>query len=267
MEDKMKLTVLTENTTHTELAAEHGLSLYLEINGRKILFDMGQSNIFADNARRMNIDLSAVDTAVLSHGHYDHGGGIRTFLGINTHAPVYVSRDAFGAHYNGTAKYIGLDRSLQNESRLVPAAEVQPLGDGLTLYNMSDALYRHKIQPFGLMVGRDGRLVPEDFRHEQYLLMEENGRRILISGCSHRGIGNIMAWFHPDVLIGGFHFMKLDPTAEADQAMLDAAAEELLSYPAMYYTGHCTGEAQFAYLKAKMGDRLNYLHTGYSIEI
>jgi 7,8-dihydropterin-6-yl-methyl-4-(beta-D-ribofuranosyl)aminobenzene 5'-phosphate synthase len=69
------------------------------------------------------------------------------------------------------------------------------------------------------------------------------------------------------VLIGGFHFMKLDPTAEADQAMLDAAAEELLSYPAMYYTGHCTGEAQFAYLKAKMGDRLNYLHTGYSIEI
>jgi 7,8-dihydropterin-6-yl-methyl-4-(beta-D-ribofuranosyl)aminobenzene 5'-phosphate synthase len=49
--------------------------------------------------------------------------------------------------------------------------------------------------------------------------------------------------------------------------MLDAAAEELLSYPAMYYTGHCTGEAQFAYLKAKMGDRLNYLYTGYSIEI
>ena len=262
----MKLTVLTENTTHTELAAEHGLSLYLEVSGRKILFDMGQSNIFAHNARRLNIDLSAVDTAVLSHGHYDHGGGIRTFLEWNDHAPVYVSRTAFGAHYNGTAKYIGLDLALQTEPRLIPAAEIQPLGDGLTLYTMYDAPCRHAIQPFGLTVCREGRFVPENFCHEQYLLIEEQNRRILVSGCSHRGICNIMAWFCPDVLIGGFHFMKLDPTAEDDRAALDAAAEELLSYPAMYYTGHCTGEAQFAYLKAKMGERLEYLYTGRTLE-
>ncbi len=264
----MKLTVLTENTACApSLIAEHGLSLYIEANGRRILFDMGQSDAFAENARQLGVDLSKVDTAVLSHGHYDHGGGIRIFLQRNSHAPVYVSRAAFGAHYNGTAKYIGLDKMLRTEPRLIFAAEIQPLGDGLTLYNMSDAPYRHKIQPFGLMVGRDRRLVPEDFRHEQYLLLEEDGCRILISGCSHRGIGNIMAWFHPDVLIGGFHFMKLDPTAETDRSMLDAAAAELLSYPTMYYTGHCTGEEQFAYLKAKMGDRLADLHTGCIIEI
>ncbi len=263
----MKLTVLTENTTRTELAAEHGLSLHLEVNGRTILFDMGQSNIFADNARRLNIDLSNIDTAVLSHGHYDHGGGIRTFLDINKHAPVYISRDAFGAHYNGTSKYIGLNLALQNESRLIPAAEVQELGDGLTLYTMHDASYKHAIQPFGLTVCCEGQFVPEDFRHEQYLLIEENDRRILVSGCSHRGICNIMAWFQPDVLIGGFHFMKLDPETKEDHTALDVAAEELLSYPTMYYTGHCTGEAQFAYLKAKMGDRLEYLHTGRIVEI
>ncbi len=263
----MKLTVLTENTTYTELAAEHGLSLYLTVNGRKILFDMGQSAIFSDNARRLNIDLSGVDAAVLSHGHYDHGGGIRAFLDINKHAPVYISRDAFGAHYNGTSKYIGLDPALQKEPRLIPAAEVQPLGDGLTLYTMHDAPYKHAIQPFGLTVCCAGQFVPEDFRHEQYLLIEENGRRILVSGCSHRGICNIMAWFRPDVLIGGFHFMKLDPAEETARATLDAAAEELLSYPTMYYTGHCTGEAQFAYLKAKMGDRLENLYTGRIIEI
>ncbi|MBQ9083735.1 MAG: MBL fold metallo-hydrolase [Clostridia bacterium] len=264
----MKLTVLTENTTSApEMLAEHGLSLLLEVRGHSILFDMGQSDAFAVNARRLGLDLSAVDTAVLSHGHYDHGGGIRTFLAQNERAPVYVSRAAFGAHYNGMAKYIGLDPSLQYEPRLILADAVQTLGDGLTLYTVNDAPYRHPIRPFGLTVCRGGRFVPEDFCHEQYLLIEENGRRILVSGCSHKGIGNIMAWFRPDVLIGGFHFMKLDPAEEADRAMLDAAAEELLSYPTMYYTGHCTGEAQFAYLKTKMGERLEYLHTGRIVEI
>jgi 7,8-dihydropterin-6-yl-methyl-4-(beta-D-ribofuranosyl)aminobenzene 5'-phosphate synthase len=183
----------------------------------------------------------------------------------NDRAPVYLQKDAFLPHYHGEERYIGLDTDLEKESRVIRVSTSLRIDDEVSLHpcdwhvlpSLSGSLTEQT---------RDG-FIPDDFRHEQYLLMEENGRRILISGCSHRGIGNIMAWFHPDVLIGGFHFMKLDPTAEADQAMLDAAAEELLSYPAMYYTGHCTGEAQFAYLKAKMGDRLNYLHTGYSIEI
>ena len=77
----MKLWVLMENTACREdLAKEHGLSLYLQTGERHILFDAGQSGAFADNARAMGVDLEQVDTAVLSHGHYDHGGGLNRFL-------------------------------------------------------------------------------------------------------------------------------------------------------------------------------------------
>ena len=110
----MKLTVLAENTTcRNDLTAQHGLSLYLETADRKILFDMGQSDAFARNAEALGIDLSKVDFAVISHGHYDHGGGLETFLKINSNAQVYIHRLAFGEHYNGKEKYIGLKGGIE----------------------------------------------------------------------------------------------------------------------------------------------------------
>ena len=99
-----------------------------------------------------------------------------------------------------------------------------------------------------------------------YLLIKENGKRVLFSGCSHKGILNITEWFEPDVLIGGFHFMKLDPSTK-DADVLTAAADELLSYDAKYYTCHCTGIEQFEFLKRIMGDKLSYLSTGMKLEI
>ena len=84
----MKLTTLIENTTLSPaLTAEHGLSLYIETRGHKILFDMGQSPAFAENAETLGVDLSEIDLAILSHGHYDHGGGLATFLELNSTAP------------------------------------------------------------------------------------------------------------------------------------------------------------------------------------
>lgn len=259
----MKIVTLMENSaSRVGLRAEHGLSLYLETGNRRILFDAGQTDAFAANAKTLGVDLGAVDLAVLSHGHYDHGGGLEKFLEINSAAPVYVSREAFGEYHNASEKYIGLDQTLKNTGRIRFAEGAQILAEGITLHGPSDGL-PFEIQPFGLTVKRSGRFVPETFSHEQYLLAEENGKRILFSGCSHRGILNIMHRFRPDVFVGGFHVMKLPPEGEELRRM----AQTLLTYPTVYYTGHCTGQAQFDAMKQIMGSRLQALSAGAVFEI
>ena len=259
----MKMTVLMENTALPGFSCEHGLSLLIESGARRILFDAGQSGAFADNAEALGVDLSRVNLAVLSHGHYDHGGGMLTFLQRNQTAPIYLRMEAFGPYYNGSSKYIGLDEKLRNTDRLRFVAGKRSLGEGMTLYSGADLPTPFGIRPFGLSVCRNGAYLPEQFLHEQYLIMEENGKRICFSGCSHRGVLNIVRQFCPDVLVGGFHFSKLDPAGED----LRRAAEVLLEGDTVYYTGHCTGQAQFDVLKTIMGDRLRSIHAGMVFEV
>ncbi|MBO7253420.1 MAG: MBL fold metallo-hydrolase [Oscillospiraceae bacterium] len=260
----MKLWTLVENTAcSSDFYAEHGLSLYLETRDRKILFDAGQSRAFAGNAEKMGIDLSKVDLAVLSHGHYDHGGGMEEFLQHNDHAPVYVSKYAFGEHYNASDNYIGLSAELKENRRLVLVEGEQVLAEGIRLISCNHRSFSYPIDHSGLQTRRDGRMQPEGFLHEQYLLIEEAGKRILISGCSHKGIINILRWIDCDVFIGGFHFMKMDPESEQFQQLTG----ELLQFPVCYYTGHCTGTEQYHAMKTLMGDRLHYLSAGSVWEI
>lgn len=262
----MKLVTLMENTTcRDDLVCEHGLSLYIETGSHRILFDAGQTDAFLHNAQRMGIDLAQVDLCILSHGHYDHGGGLQRFLEINDHAPVYLSRYAFGAHYNAANKYIGLSPALQGHPRLILTGDEHLIDAHLSLHSCRMHPQPFPFSPFGLNREEDGVRLPEDFRHEQYLLIREGDRRILVSGCSHRGVLNIRSWFDPDVLIGGFHLMKLDPASDA--AQLQHIADQLLQGHTVYYTGHCTGEGPYACLKAHMGDRLHALSTGMTLTI
>ena len=251
----MKLVTLIENTTCREdLACEHGLSLYLETGGRRILFDMGQSGAFADNAEKLGVNLSRVDLAIVSHGHYDHGGGMARFWEINRRAPVYVNQHSFEPHFNAAGKDIGLDPGLPRQGIRL-CGDFTELAPGMALHTLPCPP-----EDTGGMTAGDG--LPEDFRHEQYLLMEEAGRRILVTGCSHKGIVAIAEHFRPDILIGGFHFMKVE-----SEQRLYAAAEALLSLDCVYYTGHCTGRKQYALLKARMGEHLHSLSTGTILDL
>lgn len=250
----MKLWVLMENTAGEGFAAEHGLSLYIEAAGRRILFDAGQSEAFAYNAEKLGIDLSRVDLAILSHGHYDHGGGLQHFLKRNSSAPIYLSRHAFDPHHNAQCKDIGLNPALRRCDRLVFVDDELTLSSGLRLLSCNRTPRLHPTDPFGLTACGQ----PEDFRHELYLLIEEDDKHILLSGCSHKGILNIADWFAPDILVGGFHFNKIP----ANDSRLTEAADQLRRHPTIYYTGHCTGEAQFDAMKATLGRQLHAFHAG-----
>lgn len=258
----MKLYVLSENTALNEdFSSEHGLSVYIESKGRHILFDMGQGALYSDNAKKLGLDIKRVDTAIISHGHYDHGGGLSHFLRENDTAPVYIKQGAFGEFYNGKDKYIGLDRTLCENGRMVYTSGITHIGDGITLYPAECVSQENFLGHFGLTELRGEKKIADSFLHEQYLLIEENGRRILISGCSHRGIIDIARTFSPHILIGGFHTSKI-----TDEKALSDIAKRLSEYDTKYYTCHCTGEEQFNRMK-KYLPHLYYIRAGETVEI
>ena len=194
---------------------------------------------------------------------------MKKFLNINNKASIYVSRYAFEPYYNSTEKYIGLDTTLKANSRLIFTDDIYEIEPGITLYSCNKLSKKFDLGSFGLkMLNHDlseslnySRFLPDDFRHEQYLMINENDMKILISGCSHKGILNIAEWFKPDILIGGFHFSKLplDYT-------LKSYAKYLNQFNTDFYTCHCTGTEQFAFMKNYM-NRLFYISAGQSITI
>lgn len=259
----MKIYTLIENTAcDSGFSCEHGLSLYIETGTHKILFDAGQSDGYIYNARRMNVDLSKVDIAIMSHGHYDHGNGFLHFRQVNDSAPVYLSQYAFEHHINAKNEDIGLDVRLHDVG-LAPCVADVDFGDGIRLVSAANMECVNLYNPYGLQMNINGKLFPEDFRHELYLLIEEKGKRFCFTGCAHRGILNIMEWFCPDVMIGGFHFKPLSPESE----QLRNAALRMRECPATYFTGHCTGTEQYFVLKRYLGKRLYPLKSGTMLDI
>lgn len=268
----MKITVLVEdrkNFFKPQFHYEHGLSLHIRNGNHNILFDMGQGDAFEHNAKRLGIDLSLVDIAIVSHGHYDHGGGLKRFLEINKTAKVYISPLAFEPYYSENG-YIGLDVSLKDNDRLVFVSEPVTI-DNLTIFPASLLPTPYGIESYGLEVEKDGKRIPDTFDHELYLITENQNpiyenetSALLFSGCSHKGALNIVKHFNPDGYIGGFHLMKLDPKDRNDIDKLSLAANELSKKFRVNYTCHCTGYSQYKALRKLMPfkKQIHYLKIG-----
>lgn len=275
----MKIVTLLEDTARRPgLAAARGLSLYVETARHRVLFDMGPDASFLNNARALGIDLSAVDAAVLSHGHSDHGGGLADFCRINSTAKIYLRREALGAYFavlpGQEPRYIGLPRQLAALSeRMVFTGELERLNGELTLFsavedNPSLRAFAPKLQE----KTREG-FRPDGFAHEQHLLVEENGRAALLAGCGHLGIVNTLRAAErllgrrPDVVFGGFHLFELEPEAPESEALIAATAAELARGSTVYYTGHCTGDWAYERLRETLGERLRPMDCGASAEL
>ena len=274
----MLVTTLVEDTSSTPLLrCEHGFSIYIESNQKKILFDTGASDLFLENADKMKINIREVDYAVISHGHYDHGGGLRTFLDINETAKVYLHKNAFDNHYvkvpGRNPVNAGIDRSLKWHERIVLTEENCWIDHTEELFSNVTGREFFSSCNNSLYMELDEFMVKDDFRHEQNLLIRESGKTVLIAGCAHNGIVNIMKHVYdldgryPDAVISGFHLYNNGMKKSEDPAIVEGIANFMKDTQAECYTGHCTGLDAYGQLKKIMGDQVHYLSTGNIVKI
>lgn len=274
----MKIITLMENMSlNKTFLCEHGLSMYIETKKNKILFDTGKSNNYIENANKLGINLADVDIAFLSHGHYDHGGGLKRFIEINENAKIYIHKEAFGKYYakrdNTVMEYIGLPESLRDHNRIIYTNEDIEIDDELKLFMNIKGNILNPESNQSLYVKRDDKYINDDFIHEQNLIITENNRSTVFCGCAHRGIVNIIENYksrygnYPDHVVGGFHLYKycLLPDEKSDAVV--KVAEYLKKTNSKYYTCHCTGEESFKCLKSIIGNDIEYLKAGSIIEI
>lgn len=274
----MLLRNLVEDTPGSSagLGWEHGLSFYLETGRHGLLFDVGASALFEQNAATLGIDLKRVDTVIISHGHNDHGGGLRRFLACNRQANVYVQQRAFESHYSssgGTIHEIGLDRALRTHPQIRFVARNLRIDEELFLFS---GVAQRQFWPAanGNLLKREGdTYLPDDFCHEQYLAVDAGGLSLLFSGCGHCGILNILAEYKallgkaPDMVIGGMHLTSPRTGNCIPPEALEELAQRLAAYPTRFVTCHCTGETPCQILQQALGERFHVIHTGDRIPL
>lgn len=272
----MKITVLMEDTCcRSGLTAEHGFSLYIETARHTLLMDTGASDATWRNAEALGVDLGKADTVVISHGHYDHAGGLLTFASLNPTADIWLRRSATGAFYHGE-RYIGMDPRIadlprvhwvdsEDEIRLDEELSLFAGTNGRTLWPSSNLELHERTA--------SGQLVQDPFLHEQNLVIREGGRCVLLSGCAHNGVWNILSRFSdifhtlPDVVVSGFHMARKAGYNPEDISAMEETARRLADTGTVFYTGHCTGDEAFSRMQPILGDRLRRIRTGDVIEL
>lgn len=246
------------------LRKDWGFAALVEVDGRRILFDTGnEAGVFAHNVRAAGIDLSTIDTVVVSHRHADHMAGLAVVLEANPDVVVHAPQEGFGIYgsslpssfYRKAPSLPARQRYFDGEppetlqfgsawpgANLVPHAATTEIAPGVwAIVTVSDVPGTRELRELSLAVRTDAGL-------------------LLVVGCSHPGLPVIVAEaakIDPDIhlVIGGFHYVNADDAAIADVVATLAPYDLDFIAP-----GHCTGEATFAALQEAYGQR--YLFAG-----
>lgn len=271
----MKIINLIEDTKGVEdCVYEHGLSFYIETEKHKLLLDTGATDAFLSNAEKLGVDLKQVDTVVISHGHYDHTGGLLAFSKLNPEAKIYIQKTAQGAFYNyrnQEEKYIGMDKRISEMPQVVFLEGDLRIDEELLIFT---GVTGRKLWPKGNEILKrkcGNEFIQDDFCHEQYLVVTEGDEKVLLSGCAHNGILNILDRYEellgeqPTHVVSGFHMMKKNDYTEDDTQMIEETAHILSQTDTCFYSGHCTGEYPLRVLKEIMKDKLTEIHSGDAI--
>ena len=274
----MKIKCVVDNRAglKSNLYAEHGFSLLVEGNYQNFLVDTGQTpSVLEHNLNSMGI--TSVDGVLISHGHNDHTGGISTIgdgkINIKSNkAKFYMHPDVLGLKYavlGGKQRYVGFPRNVDVETlNLEWVTENARISDDMWIFNQVEDHSAFEPIPEYLKVMENGKCSPDKFKDELNLVIKTENGLVVISGCAHKGIVNILdsvgEYFHDDIygVIGGSHLMDAPP----ERIRKTAESFKKLN-PEIIALGHCTGFDALCLFKKEFGDKFIPLESGAEILI
>ena len=261
MDSVIHLRVLSANhVTRPGLLAEHGLAVWIDTGAHRILWDTGQGLCLKHNAKRMGIDLAALDGVILSHGHYDHTGGLPL-----TQAPVYCHPAALEPRYSrkpdGSVRPVGIPQPLQLRAVTLETGPSQPFpGLHLTGEIPRGTDYEDTGGRFFLDVTATQ---PDHLPDDQALYVDTPKGLVVLLGCAHAGVINTLEFIVRQTgrpiraVLGGMHLVKASP--ERIERTIEALR---VLDPALLLPGHCTGTKAEQALRQAFGNSVISFEVG-----
>jgi len=268
---QVKLTVLVDNTpSDNGLPGEHDFSCCVECGSNCILFDTGQTSLVQRNAAELGVDLRGVDSIVLSHGYYDHTGGLRTLLdegvGINLFANPKAFRPKYARDKDGKTRFIGMPIALSDVRKQISlvwthhpteiTAEIYVTGPIPRTTRFEDTE--------GAFFTDDACQNPDLLPDDQALFWESSKGVVILLGCAHAGVINTLNYVRQltankpvYAIVGGMHLVN------ASQLRLQATLETFKEYNVKFIAPtHCTGAAAVDWFRTYLPDRFSEVRVG-----
>lgn len=278
MIERLQITVLADNyVASPNLLAEHGLSILIEAGDRRILFDTGQGKVLRRNADELGIRLSALDAVVLSHGHYDHTGGLAAVMREGVPLAIFLHPLALQAKYARSDqpphRYIGIPevarqalRSVQD--RVVWTESATEIIPGVWCTGEIPRVPHNSTSETKFCVDADCR-EPDRLADDQALFVETRHGLVVITGCAHAGLANTLDYItamtgYDEVfaVVGGFHL------SQATHAQLEASAHAISTRNVRILgPSHCTGLQAHSYLRARFHLHVRDVGVGLRLEL